>query len=58
QAACGGQSRISADDYVEGAPELIVKIAASSTAYDLYEKQQVYRLAARLRELGVNPDKF
>lgn len=26
----GGQSRISEDDYVEGAPELIVEIAASS----------------------------
>jgi Uma2 family endonuclease len=41
--ACGGQSRISEDDYVEGAPELIVEIASSSAAYDLYEKKQVYR---------------
>lgn len=41
--ACGGQSRISDDDYVEGAPELIVEIAASSAAYDLYEKKTVYR---------------
>lgn len=39
----GGQSRINKDDYVEGAPELIVEIAASSASYDLYEKLKVYR---------------
>lgn len=39
----GGQSRINADDYVEGAPELIVEIAASSASYDLHEKLKVYR---------------
>jgi Uma2 family endonuclease len=39
----GGQSRISEDDYIEGAPELIVEIAASSASYDLYDKKQVYR---------------
>jgi len=38
-----GQSRISADDYVEGAPELIVEIAASSASIDLHEKFKVYR---------------
>ncbi len=41
--ACGGQSRVSADDYLEGAPELAVEIAASSAVYDLREKQEVYR---------------
>jgi Uma2 family endonuclease len=41
--ARGGRSRISADDYLEGAPELIVEIATSSAAYDLYEKRRVYR---------------
>ncbi|MEL6246414.1 MAG: Uma2 family endonuclease [Cyanobacteria bacterium J06648_16] len=41
--AGGGQSRISEDDYVEGAPELIVEIAASSAAYDLHEKKNAYR---------------
>lgn len=41
--AVGGHSRLSADDYVEGAPELIVEIAASSAAYDLHEKLRVYR---------------
>lgn len=39
----GGQARISEDDYVEGAPELIVEVAASSAAYDLYDKKQAYR---------------
>ena len=39
----GGQSRITEDDYVEGATELIVEIAASSASYDLHEKLKVYR---------------
>jgi Uma2 family endonuclease len=39
----GGQSSISDDDYLEGAPELVIEIAASSAAYDLYEKKRVYR---------------
>lgn len=41
--ACGGRSRISEDDYVEGAPELIVEITASSASYDLYDKLNAYR---------------
>ncbi|MBI4769205.1 MAG: Uma2 family endonuclease [Chloroflexi bacterium] len=41
--AAGGQSRVSEDDYIEGAPELIVEIAASSVSYDLYDKLNVYR---------------
>ncbi len=39
----GGTSRISEDDYLAGPPELIVEIAASSVAYDLYDKLNVYR---------------
>jgi Uma2 family endonuclease len=39
----GGQSRIAEDDYIEGAPELIVEVAASSASYDLHDKKQVYR---------------
>ena len=42
-AAAGGQSSLSADDYVEGAPELVVEVAASSAAYDLHDKLHVYR---------------
>ncbi len=41
--ARGGHARISADDYLEGAPELVVEVAASSAAYDLGEKRKVYR---------------
>jgi Uma2 family endonuclease len=39
----GGQSRADQDDYLAGAPELIVEVAASSAAYDLHEKLRVYR---------------
>lgn len=39
----GGQSRLSEDDYIEGAPELIVEIAASSAAIDLRDKKRAYR---------------
>ncbi|NEO98851.1 MAG: Uma2 family endonuclease [Symploca sp. SIO2E9] len=39
----GGQTRLSDDDYIEGAPELIVEIAASSVAIDLHNKKQAYR---------------
>lgn len=43
RSGCGGQSRISDDDYVEGAPELVVEIAASSASHDLHDKLAVYR---------------
>ena len=43
ESEAGGQSRLSADDYVEGPPELIVEVAASSAAYDLHDKLRVYR---------------
>ncbi|WP_017303181.1 Uma2 family endonuclease [Spirulina subsalsa] len=39
----GGQSTISEDGYVEGAPELIVEIAASTVSLDLHQKLNVYR---------------
>ena len=39
----GGQSIISEDGYVEGAPELIVEIAASSVSLDVHDKLKVYR---------------
>lgn len=37
------QSKISEDGYVEGAPELIVEIAASTVSLDLHQKLKVYR---------------
>ncbi len=39
----GGQARISADDYIEGAPEFVAEIVASSRAYDLHQKKGAYR---------------
>jgi Uma2 family endonuclease len=39
----GGQSRFSQDGYVEGAPELIAEIAASSATVDLGDKKRAYR---------------
>ncbi len=39
----GGQSKISEDGYVEGAPELIVEVAASSVSIDIHDKLKVYR---------------
>ena len=39
----GGQTRISEDDYIDGPPELVVEIAASSVAIDLHGKKQAYR---------------
>src|SRR2546428_867780 len=39
----GGQARISADDYIEGPPELAVEIVGSSRAYDLHQKKGAYR---------------
>jgi Uma2 family endonuclease len=41
--ARGGQTRLSADGYVEGAPELVVEVAASTASYDLHAKLNVYR---------------
>jgi Uma2 family endonuclease len=37
-----GQARLSSDDYIEGAPELVVEIAASSVAIDLHAKKRAY----------------
>lgn len=38
----GGQARIDDDDYISGAPELIVEVAASSASYDLHDKLNAY----------------
>ena len=39
----GGQSRLSPEGYIEGAPELAAEIAASSASYDLHQKLDAYR---------------
>jgi Uma2 family endonuclease len=41
--ACGGKSYLGADGYIEGAPELIAEVAASSATKDLYDKKRAYR---------------
>lgn len=43
ESQCGGQTRLSDDDYIEGAPELVVEIAASSATIDLGDKKRAYR---------------
>jgi len=42
-AAAGGNSRLSADGYLEGPPELAIEVAASSTSKDLHQKLGAYR---------------
>jgi Uma2 family endonuclease len=39
----GGQARLSDDGYVEGAPEWIGEVSASTASYDLHAKLNVYR---------------
>ena len=39
----GGRTVTSEDDYVEGAPEFVLEVAASSVSYDLHDKLRVYR---------------
>lgn len=39
----GGQAILNPDDYLEGAPELAIEVAASSATYDLRDKKEAYR---------------
>lgn len=41
--ALGGNSHLADDDYLEGAPELIAEVAASTAAYDLHDKLRAYQ---------------
>lgn len=38
-----GQVRISEDDYIEGAPDLVAEVTSSSASYDLGDKLKAYR---------------
>ncbi len=38
-----GGPRLTEDDYLEGAPQLVVEVAASSVSYDLHQKKEAYR---------------
>jgi Uma2 family endonuclease len=40
---CGGQARFDGSDYLIGAPELVVEVAASSRSIDTREKLTAYR---------------
>jgi Uma2 family endonuclease len=42
---CGGQTSVDADEYLVGAPELVIEVAHSSTAIDLHRKKDDYRKA-------------
>lgn len=38
----GGTSYVTGDDYLKGAPELVVEVAASSASYDMNKKKRIY----------------
>ena len=38
-----GAARFNDDGFLEGAPQLIVEVAASSVSYDLHQKKEAYR---------------
>ena len=38
----GGKSWVNENDYLEGAPELVVEIASSTASYDLHDKLEIY----------------
>lgn len=54
-ATAHGTSRIDADGYLVGPPELVLEIAASSASYDLHQKLHVYRRAGVQEYLVVRP---
>jgi Uma2 family endonuclease len=47
-----GGPRLTDDGYIEGAPQLIVEVSASSVSYDLHDKLEAYR-RNRVREYVV-----
>jgi Uma2 family endonuclease len=52
----GGQSSVDAENYLTGAPELVVEIARSSRHYDLTQKKADYERAGVLEYLVVKLD--
>jgi Uma2 family endonuclease len=43
QPELGGKVKIDEDGYIEGAPDLVAEVAASSASYDLHDKLNAYR---------------
>src|SRR5688572_33336177 len=39
----GSPSRVTSDGYLEGPPDLVIEVAASSVSYDLHQKLDAYR---------------
>jgi Uma2 family endonuclease len=48
---CGGQTHLTSDDYIAGAPELVAEIALSSRSLDLHGKKRDYRQCGVLEYL-------
>jgi Uma2 family endonuclease len=45
-------ARVTDEGYIEGAPELVVEVAASSASYDLHDKKEAYRRAGVLEYIA------
>src|SRR5690606_19504039 len=39
----GGGARVTDDDYIDGSPELVIEVAASSVSIDLHQKLTAYQ---------------
>lgn len=50
----GGQSGTTDEDYIDGAPELIIEVATSSRSIDMYSKRSRYEATGVLEYLIVN----
>ena len=51
----GGRASITAEDYLEGAPELVAEVSASTVAKDLGDKRTAYRRAGVREYIVVRP---
>jgi Uma2 family endonuclease len=49
----GGRSRVDEEGYLQGCPELVVEVAASTASYDLHQKKTVYQRHACLEYVVV-----
>jgi Uma2 family endonuclease len=45
QPECGGQMRVTPDEYLQGAPEFAAEVASSTESYDLHSKKRDYERA-------------
>jgi Uma2 family endonuclease len=54
---CGGRTATSEDDYVEGPPELIAEVSASTVRIDLGLKRAIYRERGVSEYLVIRPER-